>query len=60
MAGQPLRSQMLRALYIVLCGQKVNLVIQGRGFSISSKDQALADAAGDKSCSSSQQIRTDH
>lgn len=43
--GQPLRSQMLRAPYVVLRGQKVNLVVQGRGFSISSEGQALADAA---------------
>ena len=44
-AGQPLRPQMLRAPYVVLRGQKVNLVVQGRGFSISSEGQALADAA---------------
>ncbi len=44
-AGQPLRPQMLRPPYVVLRGQKVNLVVQGRGFSISSEGQALADAA---------------
>lgn len=44
-AGQPLRSQMLRAPYVILRGQKVSLVIQGRGFSINSEGQALADAA---------------
>jgi flagella basal body P-ring formation protein FlgA len=44
-AGQPLRPQMLRAPYVILRGQKVNLVVQGRGFSISSEGQALADAA---------------
>ena len=47
-AGQPLRLQMLRAPYVILRGQKVNLVIQGRGFSISSEGQALADAAEGK------------
>ena len=36
---------MLRAPHVILRGQKVNLVIQGRGFSISSEGQALADAA---------------
>lgn len=44
-AGQPLRPQMLRAPYVVLRGQTVNLVAQGRGFSIRSEGQALADAA---------------
>ncbi len=44
-AGQPLRPQMLRAPYVILRGQKVNLIVQGRGFSISSEGQALADAA---------------
>ncbi len=43
-AGQLLRSQMLRAPYAILRGQKVSLVIQGRGFSVSSEGQALADA----------------
>lgn len=44
-AGQPLRSQMLRAPYAILRGQKVNLVVQGKGFSVSSEGQALSDAA---------------
>ncbi len=44
-AGQPFRPQMLRAPYAILRGQKVSLVIQGRGFSISSEGHALADAA---------------
>jgi flagella basal body P-ring formation protein FlgA len=44
-AGQPLRPQMLRAPYVVLRGQTVNLVVQGRGFSVRSEGQALADAA---------------
>lgn len=44
-AGQPLRSQMLRAPYAILRGQKVNLVVQGKGFSVSSEGQALTDAA---------------
>lgn len=44
-AGQPLRPQMLRAPYVVLRGQTVSLVVQGRGFSVRSEGQALADAA---------------
>ncbi|SEF69460.1 flagellar basal body P-ring formation chaperone FlgA [Nitrosomonas ureae] len=44
-AGQPLRPQMLRAPYVILRGQTVNLVAQGRGFNIQSEGQALADAA---------------
>lgn len=44
-AGQPLRAQMLRAPYVILRGQTVNIVAQGRGFSISTEGQALADAA---------------
>lgn len=43
-AGQPIRPQMLRAPYVILRGQSVNLVVQGRGFSIRSEGQALADA----------------
>lgn len=43
-AGQPLRPQMLRAPYVILRGQTVNLVVQGRGFSVRSEGQALADA----------------
>lgn len=43
-AGQPLRPQMLRAPYVILRGQTVNLVVQGRGFNIQSEGQALADA----------------
>ncbi len=43
--GQPLRQQMLRAPYVISRGQKVNLVIQGRGFSISSEGLALTDAS---------------
>lgn len=44
-AGQPIRSQMLRAPFVILRGQTVNLVVQGRGFSIRSEGQALTDAA---------------
>lgn len=44
-AGQPLRPQMLRAPHVILRGQTVNLVVQGRGFNIQSEGQALADAA---------------
>lgn len=43
-AGQPIRPQMLRAPYVILRGQTVNLVVQGRGFSIRSEGQALTDA----------------
>ncbi|PSJ16792.1 flagellar basal body P-ring formation protein FlgA [Nitrosomonas supralitoralis] len=43
-AGQPLRPQMLRAPFVILRGQTVNLVVQGRGFNIQSEGQALADA----------------
>lgn len=44
-AGQPIRPQMLRAPYVIMRGQTVNLVAQGRGFSIRSEGQALANAA---------------
>jgi len=44
-AGQPIRPQVLRAPYVIQRGQKVSLVAQGRGFSISSEGQALTDAA---------------
>lgn len=44
-AGQPIRPQMLRAPYVIMRGQTVNLVVQGRGFSIRSEGQALANAA---------------
>lgn len=44
-SGQPLRQQMLRDPYIILRGQKVKLVAQGRSFSVTSEGQALADAA---------------
>ncbi|UJP05502.1 MAG: flagellar basal body P-ring formation protein FlgA [Nitrosomonas sp.] len=44
-AGQPLRPQMLRAPYVILRGQSVNLVVQGRGFAIRSEGKALTDAA---------------
>lgn len=44
-AGQPLRPQMLRAPYVILRGQMVNLVVQGRGFNIRSEGKALTDAA---------------
>jgi flagella basal body P-ring formation protein FlgA len=44
-AGQPIRPQMLRAPYVIVRGQTVNLVVQGRGFSIRSEGQALANAA---------------
>mgnify|MGYP000901336318 CR=1 FL=1 len=44
-AGQPFRPQMLRAPYVIQRGQSVNLVVQGKGFSIRSEGQALTDAA---------------
>lgn len=43
-AGQPIRPQMLRAPYVILRGQTVNLVVQGRGFHIRSEGKALTDA----------------
>lgn len=43
-AGQPLRPQMLRAPYVIVRGQTVNLLVQGRGFSIRSEGQALINA----------------
>lgn len=43
--GQPIRQHMLRAPYVIQRGQKVNLVVKGRGFSISSEGNALTDAA---------------
>lgn len=43
--GQPVRQHMLRAPYVIQRGQKVSLVVTGRGFSISSEGNALSDAA---------------
>lgn len=43
--GQPIRQNMLRAPYVIQRGQKVNLIVKGRGFSISSEGSALTDAA---------------
>lgn len=43
--GQPIRQNMLRAPYVIQRGQKVNLIVKGRGFSVSSEGNALTDAA---------------
>lgn len=43
--GQPLRSDMLIAPFVVQQGQDVRLVTQGRGFSISNEGKALNNAA---------------
>ena len=44
-SGQPLRQNMLRAPYVILRGQNVKLMVNGRGFSVSSEGHALSDAA---------------
>ncbi|SER12185.1 flagella basal body P-ring formation protein FlgA [Nitrosomonas sp. Nm51] len=43
--GQPLRQSMLRSPYIILRGQNVKLMINGRGFRVSSEGHALSDAS---------------
>ena len=43
--GQPLRQNMLRSPYVILRGQNVKLMVNGRGFSVSSEGHALSDAA---------------
>ncbi|MDP1950142.1 MAG: flagellar basal body P-ring formation chaperone FlgA [Nitrosomonas sp.] len=44
-SGQLLRENSLRLPYVILSGQKVTLHIKGRGFSVSSEGNALANAA---------------
>lgn len=44
-SGQPLRHDMLRAPPVVLQGQSVKLLAQGRGFNVSSEGKAVAAAA---------------
>ena len=44
-SGQPLRQDLLRAPPVVLQGQTVKLLAQGRGFNVSSEGKALAAAA---------------
>jgi len=44
-AGQPIRQIHLRAPYVITRGQKVQLVVTGTGFSISTEGSALTDAA---------------
>ncbi len=44
-AGQPMRSNMVRAPFVILRGQSVKLTVVGRGFSVSSEGQALSDAS---------------
>lgn len=43
-AGQPLRSDLLRAPAVVQQGQPVKLVVQGRGFTVSAQGRALTAA----------------
>ena len=43
-SGQPLRQDMLRSAPVVLQGQTVKLLAQGRGFSVSSEGKALTAA----------------
>lgn len=43
--GQPLRHDMLRAPIVIQQGQSVRLVVQGRGFSVSSEGRALTPAS---------------
>ncbi len=44
-SGQPLRQDVLRSPPVVLQGQSVKLLAQGRGFNVSSEGKALAAAA---------------
>jgi len=44
-AGYPLRSDMLRAPFVILQGQSVKLVAQGRGFQVNSEGKAQTNAA---------------
>lgn len=44
-SGQPLRQDLLRLPFVVLQGQSVKLLAQGRGFNVSSEGKALAAAA---------------
>ncbi len=44
-AGQPIRQNQLRAPYVITRGQKVQLIVTGAGFSVSTEGNALTDAA---------------
>jgi flagellar basal body P-ring formation protein FlgA len=44
-AGYPLRADMLRAPFVVLQGQSVKIVAQGRGFQVNSEGKAQTNAA---------------
>lgn len=44
-AGYPIRSDMLRAPFIILQGQSVRIVAQGRGFQVNSEGKAQTNAA---------------
>lgn len=50
-AGQPLRSEQLRAALAVVQGQTVRLVAQGGGVTVSSEGRALGNAAAGQSVS---------
>ncbi|SCZ85628.1 Putative flagella basal body P-ring formation protein (modular protein) [Nitrosomonas mobilis] len=44
-AGQPIRQIQLRAPHVITRGQKVQLIVTGTGFSVSTEGSALTDAA---------------
>ncbi|MDT8363611.1 MAG: flagellar basal body P-ring formation chaperone FlgA [Nitrosomonas sp.] len=44
-AGQPIRQTQLRAPHVIMRGQKVQLIMTGTGFSVSTEGSALTDAA---------------
>ena len=44
-AGQPIYGQLIRAPYVIQRGQKVKLVVEGSGFSVSTEVEALSAAA---------------
>lgn len=43
--GQPIRENQLRAPHVITRGQKVQLIVTGAGFSVSTEGSALTDAA---------------
>lgn len=43
--GQPIYNQLIRAPYIIQRGQKVKLIVEGSGFSVSTEVEALSAAA---------------
>lgn len=44
-AGQPIYGQLVRAPYIIQRGQKIKLIVEGSGFSVSTEVEALSAAA---------------